>query len=118
MKWIFFFCGIIATVLGTIGIIIPLLPTTPLYLLAAICFMKSSQKTYDLFVRNKLFGRYIRNYIEKREISIRNKIFTLVLLWFSMLYTIVLVEQYWLKSLLGIVLILVTVHIILIRGKK
>lgn len=80
--------GSISLVLGLIGIILPLLPTTPLLLLAAACYVRSSDKLYQWLVTNKWIGSYIENYRAGKGIPVRAKIVGVTLLWVSMGYTI------------------------------
>ena len=57
LSRIFWFsCGFLSMVIGLIGIVVPGLPTTPLMILAAACFAKSSQKFYDWIINNRLFA--------------------------------------------------------------
>ena len=50
-----FFSGFIIMSIGLVGIIVPGLPTTPLMILAAACYARSSQKFYDWIINNKMF---------------------------------------------------------------
>ncbi len=54
--------GSIAFVFGILGVFLPLVPTTPLLLLAAACYVRSSQKLYRWLIHNKWFGQYIENF--------------------------------------------------------
>lgn len=80
--------GSISLVLGVLGIILPLLPTTPLLLLAATCFVRSSDKLYYWLITNKWFGHYIENYRAGKGIPLRAKVIGTILLWISLSYTI------------------------------
>ena len=73
--------GLVCVVLGAIGMVLPILPTTPFLLAAAACFCKSSTKMYDWLLSNKWFGEYIRNYREGRGLSMRTKITALTVMW-------------------------------------
>lgn len=73
--------GLICVGLGTIGIVLPILPTTPFLLAAAACFCKSSTRMYNWLLNNKWFGEYIRNYKEGRGLTAKTKITALVVLW-------------------------------------
>ena len=76
-----FIMGIFFAVVGTIGIVIPGLPTTPLMILAAACFAKSSQRFYDWVINNKLFGHHVKNYREGNGIPKKSKPLILGTMW-------------------------------------
>ncbi|TCT18262.1 hypothetical protein EDD68_12225 [Melghiribacillus thermohalophilus] len=73
--------------LGIIGIILPLIPTTPFLLLSAACFVRSSDRLYIWLLNNRWFGKYIRDFREKRGIPLKAKVTGIVLLWVSMIYS-------------------------------
>ncbi len=58
--------GFLCAALGTIGIALPILPTTPLYLAAAILFAKGSERFHKWFVSTTLYQRYIVQTMNKR----------------------------------------------------
>ena len=72
-RTFWFTCGFISMVIGIIGIPVPGLPTTPLMILAATCFAKSSQRFYDWIINNKLFGHHVINYREGNGIPKKSK---------------------------------------------
>ena len=118
-RRLFVIAGTIALVLGVVGIILPVLPTTPFLLLAAICYMRGSQRLYNALLRNRFVGNYVRNYLEGRGMSLANKIWTLSLLWIAILCAAFLVtESLVIRIILAVVLVGVTVHILLIRTLK
>lgn len=80
-RTIWFLIGTICVLLGAVGTMLPILPTTPFLLAAAACYCKSSERAYKWLLNNKWFGEYIRNYKEGRGIPKRTKIATLSLLW-------------------------------------
>lgn len=87
--------GILATLIGFAGIFIPLLPTTPFLLLASWCFVRSSDKLDRILKENKFLGPYIRNYREKKGITKRNKIYSLVFLWISLMVSFYFSPDWW-----------------------
>lgn len=86
--------GSLALGLGILGIFLPLLPTTPLLLLAAACYIRSSKRLYNWLITNKRFGPYIRNYREGNGIPLKAKVVGVTLLWISMLFTVICVVPF------------------------
>jgi len=87
-------CGILALTLGIIGIVLPLLPTTPFILLAAASFAKSSTKFYDYLANNKYFGNIIKSWEENRKIPTRAMILSVVMMSLSIIFSIIYFIQY------------------------
>jgi uncharacterized membrane protein YbaN (DUF454 family) len=111
--------GTLSTGLGIIGIFVPILPTTPFLLLAAACYVRSSQRFYRWLTNNRIFGAYVRNYIEGRGMPVRIKIFTILLLWLTIGLTITFaVQNIAVRIVLVCVAIGVTTHIALIKKRK
>jgi uncharacterized membrane protein YbaN (DUF454 family) len=102
VKTLWFIAGTICVVLGAIGMVLPLLPTTPFLLAAAACYYKSSEKMHRWLLTNKWFGEYIRNYTEGRGLTKKTKITALALLW----VTIVVSTLFMLNRLLPANLVL------------
>lgn len=74
MKIVWISLGFISLALGTIGVVLPLLPTVPFYMATVFCFAKSSRKLYDWFVGTKLYRRYLESYVKSREMTVKNKL--------------------------------------------
>jgi len=111
--------GTLSTGLGIIGIFVPILPTTPFLLLAAACYMRSSERFYKWLTNNRIFGAYVRNYIEGRGMPARIKIFTILLLWLTIGLSITFgVQNTVIRIVLICVAIGVTVHVVLIKARK
>ena len=80
IKALWVIAGSVFVVLGAFGVILPGLPTTPFLILAAACYIRSSQKLYDWLIANKTFGPYLRNYREGKGIPKRAKKIALVMM--------------------------------------
>ena len=83
-----FLAGLAFLSVGMIGVVIPGLPTTPIMILAAACFAKSSQRFYDWIIDNKMFGHHVKNYREGRGIPAKSKRVIIPVLWFFVLFAI------------------------------
>ncbi len=118
VRWSLMVAGTLSLSLGLVGIFIPVLPTTPLLLLAAACYARSSQRFYCWLVNNRLFGTYIRSYREGRGLPVKVRTFTIAMLWLTMGLTIVLfIDDDWLRLLLLAIAVAVTVHVASLRPK-
>jgi len=115
-RRLFVIAGTIALGTGIVGIIVPVLPTTPFLLLAAICYMRGSERLYNALLYNRFIGSYVRNYLEGRGMSLKMKIWTLSLLWVAIICTAVLAtDSLPIRIILAVVLIGVTIHVLLIK---
>jgi len=111
--------GSIFVVLGTLGIFLPLLPTTPFLLLAAACYFRSSDRFYNWLINNKWLGNYIKNYREKKSVPLKIKVLTLSILWLTIGYSVFLVVNiFLLKVILILIAVGVTIHVLSIRTLK
>lgn len=119
LKWILIVVGSLFVGLSVLGIFLPLLPTTPFLLLAAMCYAKSSQRFYDWLLGNRWFGKYIKNYREGKGIPLKIKMFSISLLWLTTLFSaFYVVNNTFVRILLMIIAIGVTIHISSVRTKK
>ena len=66
--------GVVCFGLGTVGTVLPILPTVPLYLAALFCFAKGSQRLHDWFVGTKLYHKHLEGFVEHRGMTMRTKL--------------------------------------------
>lgn len=116
LKWLLIIAGLVALGLGIVGIFVPLVPTTPLLLLAAACFVRSSNRLHHWLINHPWFGSYIRNYREHRAMTLRAKVVVLALMWGLTGYTaFVVVPNVWIQILLAIISVSVTLHLLSLK---
>jgi hypothetical protein len=102
VRWLLIAAGSACVVLGVIGIFLPLLPTTPLMLLAAACFARSSRRFHDWLLANRTFGPLILEWEKNRSIPRRTKLTAIALMSTTLAVSIVFfVEPRWLQGLLA-----------------
>jgi uncharacterized protein len=119
LRWLLIIVGLAAVGIGTVGIFVPLLPTTPFYLLAAACFFRSSDRLYRWLIGNKWCGPYIRNYREHRAIPRHAKIVALILLWGTIGHAVLaLLDQLWLRIILVTIAAGVTIYLLSLKTLK
>jgi uncharacterized membrane protein YbaN (DUF454 family) len=109
--------GFLALGLGSLGTIVPLLPTTPFILLATICFSYSSERFYKWTKNNPLFAPYIENYMEKRGLTKSFKIKNIVILWVSLSISMLIFRTPLMYVILSIVGVGVTTHLLMIKTR-
>ena len=111
--------GFISVALGVLGMVVPLLPTTPLLLLAAFCFARSSERFHGWLLSNRIFGETIRNYRDGLGLPMRQKVVTLAILWITMVSTSVFVVPLWsVRILLGAIACGVTVYLLSLPTRR
>ncbi len=116
VRWGLISAGTFFVVLGFLGILIPLLPTTPFLLLAAACYARGSRRFYDWLLNNRLFGKYIKDYIAGRGIPFRTKVLSISLLWLTIGYsTLFVMPLFFGKIVLVFIAVTVTIHILKIK---
>ena len=118
-KILFITLGTFFVGIAIVGIIIPILPTTPFLLLSAALYARSSKRFYDWLLNNRLFGKYIKNYREGRGIPVYLKIIVITLLWITISISIVFaVELLAVRILLVVIASGVSIHILKIKTSR
>jgi hypothetical protein len=74
MKRIFFLIlGCICLALGCVGIVLPILPTVPFFLVTVFCFANSSQRLHDWFLGTKMYQNHLDSFVKKKGMTVRTK---------------------------------------------
>lgn len=105
MKIIYFIIACLATALGAIGVILPVLPTTPFLLLAAFCFAKSSKRFHQWFTHTKLYENHLESFVEQRSMTLRTKIMLLSFASTMLLLAMYFMNNIWLRLFLACLII-------------
>ena len=104
LRFLWVGLGCLFVGLGAIGAVVPGMPTTVFLVLAAACFIRSSQKLYDWLISNKTFGPYLKDYREGKGIPRRAKVLALsmivIFVSFAVFYAI---ETTQIKVLVGLI---------------
>lgn len=77
-RVIFSVLGLLCLCLGTIGVFLPILPTTPFYLATLFFFANSSQRLHDWFIGTKLYHKHLESFVQKRGMMMKTKLSILV----------------------------------------
>lgn len=77
-KIILIAVGCICLALGTVGIVLPILPTVPFYMATAFCFAKSSERLHSWFVSSGVYKKHLQSFVEKRGMLLKTKLTILI----------------------------------------
>ena len=118
-KLVYLILGYILMGLGIAGFYLPLLPGVLFLILAAYCFMKSSPKYYNQIINNKLYGQYIKNFIEHKIIPKKIKLIIIFFIWsFSSISIFYLFDVDMLIARIVVLLIAIVSTIIVISANN
>lgn len=104
-KYIYIIVGLISFVLGAIGVLLPILPTTPFLLLSSFCFAKGSEKFHRWFTNTKIYKKHLESFVNEKSMTLKQKITILAFADFMLAFPLILVDNMHMRIFL-IILIL------------
>ena len=78
IRYIFLTIGAISFALGTAGIVLPLLPTVPFYMLTLFCLARGSERFHKMFLESSLYQKTVGAYERDKALTLRTKLSILV----------------------------------------
>lgn len=94
-RYLYLATGWLSLILGIIGIVLPLLPTTPFILLSAWCFSQSSKRFHYWLKEHKYFGPIIEDWQSDKGIPKKSRNRAILFMWCGMGLSIFLVSKFW-----------------------
>ena len=73
VRCLYIAIGTLSLALGCVGTVLPLIPTTPLVLMSAVCFSKSSQRLNNWLLSTKFYRKTVHAFVKRREMTIGAK---------------------------------------------
>ena|SRR3989338_7713737 len=111
-KLAFLILGHLFFVLGVVAVLLPLIPSTPFFLLAVSCYAKGSERFHRTILNNRFVGPSIRDWQEHKSISPRAKFAAVVSLCVSTVFIFIILKLLVLRILLLLVVVSVAIFIL------
>lgn len=93
-RLIFFIIASLALLIGVIGIVLPVIPTTPLLMVSCYFYSKSSHKFNIWLVSTDLYKKYAKDFVDSRTLSLKRKIFLLSFASTMLLYPLITLNNF------------------------
>lgn len=105
MKVVLIILGFISIGIGIIGIVVPILPTTPFLLLASFFFAKGSKRFHDWFISTKIYKKYLESFVKSKAMTLKNKFTILFTVSCMLIITFIFVNNLYARLVLVILFI-------------
>jgi len=105
MKIVWIILGFISLFLGLLGIVLPVLPTTPFLLLTLYLFAKGSNRFHRWFVSTKIYKKYLHDFVQNRTMTKKQKWTLMISVDFILLISFIVMANLWIRILLIVLLI-------------
>lgn len=104
-KILYVILGLISVVLGAIGVLLPILPTTPFLLLALFCFARGSERWNNWFIGTALYKNYLEDFVQKRAMTVKQKVGILLFADVMIAFPLLLIDNLVMRLLLIMLII-------------
>lgn len=104
-KIIFVIIGFIAFACAVIGVILPILPTTPFLLLASFCFVRGSDRFDRWFRETKIYKKHLETFVKERAMTLKQKITILLFADFMIAFPLILLRSITMKIILVLIIL-------------
>lgn len=104
-KFLYVTIGIISFGLGAIGVVLPVLPTTPFLLLSSFCFVRGSERFDKWFRGTKLYKKHLESFVNNRQMTLKQKITILLFADFMLMFPLIILDSLMVKGLILLVML-------------
>ena len=105
-KYLFITVGLIFVALGAIGVIIPILPTTPFLLLASYCLARGSERFNNWFINTKLYKNHLDSFVRERAMTLKEKVGILAFADFMLVFPLIIIDKILVKLFIVIIILI------------
>ena len=93
-KYMYVILGLLAFAIGAIGVVLPVLPTTPFLLLASFCFVRGSEKFDRWFKSTKIYQKHLESFVEERAMTLKQKVTLLLFVNAMLAIPMILIDSF------------------------
>lgn len=97
IKIFYVVLGFLSLGLGMIGVVLPVLPTTPFLLLTAFCFVKGSKRFDKWFKGTNIYKNHLESFSKNREMTLKTKVKILLFADFMLMFPLIMSDSIHLK---------------------
>ncbi len=115
-KYFYITLGFIALGLGLVGVILPILPTTPFLLLTSFCFAKGSDRFHVWFTNTNIYKKHLESFVKERAMTLKQKVVLLSFVNFMLAFPLILVDVLPMRITI-IVLIIIKLYYFIFKVK-
>lgn len=116
---LFIIIGFVFLGIGAIGVVVPVLPTTPFLIVASIFFAKGSDRYNTWFKSTRIYKNYAEDFIRDRSMTLKRKIFLMMLSDFMLAFPLIILPNIYIKGfIISIIIIKYYYFIFKIKTKK
>lgn len=115
-KYFYITLGFITLGLGLIGVILPILPTTPFLLVTSFCFAKGSERFHSWFTNTNIYKKHLESFVKERAMTLKQKVVLLSFVNFMLAFPLILVDVLPMRITI-IVLIIIKLYYFIFKVK-
>ena len=91
-KYFYITLGFLALGIGLIGVILPILPTTPFLLVTSFCFARGSERFHTWFINTNIYKKHLESFVKERAMTLKQKVVLLSFVNFMLAFPLILVD--------------------------
>lgn len=112
-HYLVFCCGWLCVILGLIGALLPVVPTTPFMILALACFAETSPRFHKMLLNNRWIGPPLQQWDQTKTVRRRTKYQAVAMLIIAFSFSIGLLWGQWTYQLALLALATVMIGFVL-----
>lgn len=115
IKLVWTALGTVSLGVGTVGLILPVLPATPFFLFSAYAYWRGSERLHTWLLHHRTLGPLIQDYLTHRGLKRSTKIRAIAVLWFSITLSMIAIDSLPIRTLLPLIALGSTIYLIQLK---